>query len=369
MFRKERKSTRLFLTALIVSTALACVPVFASEDDTCDHDWQEEYSYYDYVDANTCKHVVEYECYNCWETKTETSTSAHKWKASGDPDDYDYTKISATQHSYKQIYHCENCYDDWDETGIKSVTIKQNHTFDKYGRCTKCYYAKSRTITAKSGKVCYVNPNTWVKFVVKKDGYITLKSRYEGDKTWDGYIYGSFYNSKKKKFAAMKDSDLSIIPVKKGTYYLRFTSEEDQDLKYTFTAVKNLKNYTVKKAKAVAKNKVAKGCIYCANKKSTWTRYYKITLKKKQYLKLYLKHLLCNSCIDVYPAKSYDKKYKQFNECVSMSSFTTNNDWYGRVSMNKLPKGTYYVVIDGSSNWNSVSRKQDTGEYYAFKWK
>ena len=315
-----------------------------------DHAWEHEDSW-NYNDLSETQHSYSesFSCSTCGGYKTETAKSAHKWVLSSKYHS-DVKSISSGQHSYTSCYYCDNCH------RYKYPSSKEKHKFDKYGICQICKYYKTGTITLKSNSTVSVNEDMWMKVTAPQKGLLYLYVRNTK------YPWIELYNSKKWKFpipdgyTTFGGKGKVIIPVSKGTYYLKLSYPMYDTIKYVFKADPSKKNYTQNKAISAKQNKTYTTVIYSGDKKNTWNRYYKLKLTKKQRITL---------------LPTYGNVGSLFNskgEYISTSSYyDKNGNWAGYTTERKLPKGTYYLKIYAS--WNSVTRKQTTGRYYSFKWK
>ena len=201
-------------------------------------------------------------------------------------------------------------------------------------------------------QVINANANTWIQ-AKERDSY------YDED-TWD-YTYTDYYykitvpSSGYLEFQT-KDTEIYLykritdnnsvghvysnstdqIIVDKGTYYF----EGSGPVKYTFTAVKPLKNYCRKKA---AKLNAGKTIAVCMSRINWYARWYKIKLKKKKAITYWTND---NDDIYICDAKG--------NYIEAEHAGTLSNRYFTE----RLKKGTYYVCIDPS-----------VGYVTKFKWK
>lgn len=258
-----------------------------------------------------------------------------------------YEVKSATEHSCDKNYYCSKC-----NKYITDKAVREAHSFDKFGYCSLCDYYRADTITLKSNSTVNVNSNTWMKVTAPKKGLVYL---YVEEK----YCEIELYNAKKRQFQDIYyvgEKDKIVIPVLKGTYYLK--ADGCTTIKYVFKSDPSRKNYTKKKAVSLKKNKTCTTVIYAGEKRSTWKRYYKIKLTKKQ--RIYVKA----STLDYFDVAICNKKGKDIS---TSPYFNKGGDWKGYITDRRVAKGTYYLCI--STSWNSAERKQITGYSYTFKWK
>ncbi len=166
-------------------------------------------------------------------------------------------------------------------------------------------------------------------------GYLTLTSKTDNE----GYIpYYEILNSKKKTFSDdsfVSDEEPIDVIVSSGTYYIHYFGEESDDtacVKYTFTPIKDKKNYC--KAKAISLKAGNKVKIYQIPKRG-FNRYFKIKLGSKKKITVYSE---CN--IDIFNAKGKDLDVS--------SAFAEDDIGFNGLkyrTKKKLPKGTYYIVV------------------------
>lgn len=320
------------------------------------HSWiEEEHNGIEYSDS---QHILrtEYYCSDCYESKTEDRYVNHQWHVYNK---YDYRSVSDKYHTYKEPLKCLDC-------GKYLENQKsESHHFDQYHNCKDCYaVVAGNTILLSPGRWVSANKKTWLRINVDKTGYLTI------DTSRDVSFFTEFrlYNRAKTAYIDSYLGD-SCIPVKKGTYYIRLGL--NGKIKYSFTKDPSKKNYTKKKAVKLKKNKRAVTVIYASGKKKTWKRYYKIKLKKKQFLRL----KITENCIP--SEKSVEGGMTTFyfdlvttskNKMVSMETeYDKNGQPCGYISSKKLKKGTYYVCL--KRDWTSASRPRSTGTFFSLSWK
>lgn len=184
----------------------------------------------------------------------------------------------------------------------------------------------------------------YFKIKTPSSGCIKLEIKVLGGSS--KYIETIFTNSKKK---GLMDEDMDPMEpgvyyygVNKGTYYIKVNTENAYKIRYTFENIKDKKNTTKKKAVSLKQKKTEKGFFVCKDKKSRW---YKLTLKKTQTVKLTL-----GGNTDEY-GFSYvitDSKGKGIDY----------NDFEGKKQFKKkLKAGTYYLQISPSISSGSFSIK------------
>lgn len=325
-------------------------------DHTIDEDSYEDHYWYvddstDYKPdpSNRNQHYYERSliCGDCGAGKKETITENHNWilimTDMAIP-------VSGTQHSVTKHYQCNMC------GTVTKYTSKGNHKYDKYGICKYCSFGRANAVALKSTVGGYGNNNTWFQITVPKNGYIVV-NKMASCQPFD------LYNMNKRvyKLQYFSTDRAQYIPVTKGTYYIRSKNVSSKYgtpiyMKYTFMADPSKQNYTMRTALSLkAKTKVT-SVIYSSAKTNTWKRYFKVSLPKKQYLRV-------NSILP--PASNgYLTLYDARGKAVSWSYFTTGTG--GLVSTKQLNKGTYYICFQG--NWNAVDKYSATGAMCQIYW-
>ena len=333
--------TRKIMIAVILAVSVFSAFSLVGYAEDCNHEWEvEDKSIEDYSET---QHKVSYEyyCPKCDDSKTEVVYENHKWKLD---ETNSYDSISKTMHQCEKVFRCEDCNRE------KTVKDTQKHHFDKYKVCPYCYEAIGGTINLKPKKKAYLNENTWVKIKVKKKGY--LKVNISDDVRWSVYSKTkAVYRDQKEKYGVCN------IPVKKGTYYLK--ADESTSIRYTFKKDPSKKCYTKKKAQKVKKKKTAIAIMFPEDKKKTWTRYFKIKLKKKQKI-----HLECTKMDFVEWGDLYNEKGKHIE---LENVYDKNGSFFKcQATTKKMKKGTYYYRV--TDRWTSKSKKRNLGSIFAFKW-
>lgn len=240
-----------------------------------------------------------------------------------------------------------------------------------------CFSADNAdNIESTSGKwvtVAQSHQENYYKIVAPKRGYIRVevKSPYEHyaasyvlcdskkrelSGTEDDF-YGEYYNGKSHDFA-----------VEKGTYYLKlYDPDGPSDLykfRYTFNAVADKKNYTIKKAVTVKPGKNVACVIYTKDKQAAWERWYKIKLTKKKRVSLSYS-VGPGSYTNEWHAELCDSKGNW------ISPFWPDNGVEGtEYTPRKIAPGTYYIKINTNyRQYTPESLKQTMGMALTFKWK
>ena len=332
------------LLYLAILTGIAA-DVYA-EDHVCR--WEEPVVMYEDLSADQHKVITQYQCSVCGNTKEETKEEAHDWRSI---EFSDAKCLSSEQHSCTEVLACEKCNYE------KKEYRKEKHRLNDFNVCEICAYVKKgAAVTLKSGKAQKVNQKTWCKIKVKKRGYLTVKTK----KQTTGI---SFYNHKKKKYTNLDlccssdNSYTEYIPVPKGIYYIRTT--DPAELTCTFRKDPSGKNYDLKTAIKLKKNRLYPAIVYSDSKIITRERYYKFVLKKPQKVKFSLRFPLYDPFV-IDDADGY--------VFCDTKSYQGKNGEQIRISERKLPRGTYYVHIGADWNENYGDDKKTTGEYLSIKW-
>ncbi len=178
--------------------------------------------------------------------------------------------------------------------------------------------------------------SNYYKVVVPGEGYVTLSAK----NTKGGIAYFDFLNSKKEYFSdpetvygsGTKATSIKV-PVSKGTYYIRLNDDSYFDLagyayaKYTFTSIKQAKNYCMGKALTLKSGSYKK--IYQTPKYS-FDRFFKIKLDTAK--KITVKSL---SEIRIYDTEGGEIDTTQNYDDIELRIYKTK----------KLKAGTYYLQV------------------------
>ena len=198
-----------------------------------------------------------------------------------------------------------------------------------------------KTVTQKDSDYAYKNGNytyTHYRYQIKvpADGYLTMtvkkgKSIYS---TRSLTMYESLSSNENTCYWYKNDvkSAAFKIPVSKGTYY--FTIHEKETLSYKFTKVTHKANYC--RAKAAALKKKAKVTI-CQTPQYNFTRWYKLTLTKKQAITYWINQL------DNYDVTLEISLYNSKMKRISVEHAGSESPKY--FTSEKQDKGTYYLCV------------------------
>lgn len=211
----------------------------------------------------------------------------------------------------------------------------------------------------------------FLKFKVKKDGYVTFTAKTPPDKDYSGAYHG-FWRLCDSSKLSLTHSDMFrmeeyvTFAVKRNkTYYFKVDFNDAVVINHKYKAITDKSGSKKSKAYNLKKNKTASGLLMAGENKTDW---YKIKLPKKQTLKLTFTTKSNNGvCVEVFSSKNLNSyinglahhQTQSMDETVYLASRTSNNN---RDPYKKLPKGTYYVKVFGMKGW------QQSG-YYTLKWK
>lgn len=213
--------------------------------------------------------------------------------------------------------------------------------------------------------------NYFIKFKVKKDGYVTFTAKTPPDKDYSGAFHG-FWRLCDSSKQSLTHSDMFrmeeyvTFAVKKNkTYFLKVEFNDAVIINHDYKAVTDKSGNKKSKAYNLKKNKTVPGLLMAGENKADW---YKIKLPKKQTLKLTFTTKSNNGlCVEVFSSKNLNRylnglskhQTQSMDETVYLASRNGNYDTDPYI---KLPKGTYYVKVYGMKGW------QQSG-YYSLKWK
>lgn len=135
-------------------------------------------------------------------------------------------------------------------------------------------------------------------------------------------------------------SGISYAGVRKGTYYIKVEQSGAYKLQYTFTAVKEKKNYKSKKAVTLKSGKKETGVFACddAKKKKT-SRWYKITVPSNKTIKVQIDRQGALNPMFLSLYQKSGKKLKLYTDG------TLKNKKKNTGKM-KVEKGTYYMELE-----------------------
>ena len=150
----------------------------------------------------------------------------------------------------------------------------------------------------------------------------------------------SMCNSKKQELSDDFSSGISYAGVRKGTYYIKVEHSGAYKLQYTFTAVKEKKNYKSKKAVTLKSGKKATGVFACddAKKKKT-SRWYKITVPSNKTIKVQIDRQGALNPMYLSLYQKSGKKLKLYTD----GTLKNKKKNTGKI---KVEKGTYYMELE-----------------------
>ena len=167
----------------------------------------------------------------------------------------------------------------------------------------------------------------------------------------------SLCNSKKQEVSDSFWGKISYAGVRKGTYYIKVKHSGAYKLQYTFTAVKEKKNYKSKKAVTLKSGKKATGVFACddAKKKKT-SRWYKITVPSNKTIKVQIDR---QGALNPMYLSLYQKSGKKL-KWYAQEALKEKKKNIGKI---KVEKGTYYMELESYTGYGY------TGGTYSIKWK
>lgn len=195
----------------------------------------------------------------------------------------------------------------------------------------------------------------FIRIVVPRRGWIKVDVTPTADEIC--YPLMSVYVNKGNSypeagtFGSAAEYEPAYVAVDKGAYYVQVCNVSGAfRVKYSFHAYKD-KNFTKKKAKKLKRGKTATAVVYTKDKKKKWKRYFSITLKKKQRVKIVIE--------SPYGGVGILNSKGRYVPTVSDSGDVS-------YSRNKLKKGKYYLVVD--YDYDFLRRKKSSGDVVVFKW-
>ncbi len=288
-------------------------------------------------------YVTNFGC-DCGETKSYAVYEDHAWYLDDVMTSYKYKTYD--QHEKILLYACDKC------ESIRYETVVEGHNGKGY--CEDCTYpTKDRVL--KEGKYTYRSGRPWLEIHVEEKGYITinLRSRTKAQAF-------SLYNGQKEIFKDSKISDGTRIPVKKGTYYIRIKDgSENYSVKYSFHKPITNDNTSKAKATSLGTERTATRAIYSTDKTSKWARWFKIKVKDRHRINLYL---------NTYQTSPKLKVYDKNGNPVPIHLVKTMSSVQDKYATDeKLQAGTYYICV--KENWSDKAKKRTTGSVFKLEWK
>ncbi|BBF42445.1 hypothetical protein lbkm_1127 [Lachnospiraceae bacterium KM106-2] len=212
------------------------------------------------------------------------------------------------------------------------------------------------SLKSGSKKVIALNStkDTYVKVKVNNTGSVNVKYAAK----YGSYV--SLCNSKKSQISTkpyLGSTGETNFAVKKGTYYLKFKASADYAIvQYKNTKISEKSGSSKKRAKAIKAGKTVKGVFLPteSTKKADW---YKVTLTKKQALKLQLKSS-CGGSGDSFQFQITPAKGLNVRGTFQKNLYSVNQTYTTKITStlsSSLPKGTYYIKVTKNSKKNSGS--------------
>lgn len=205
-----------------------------------------------------------------------------------------------------------------------------------YANSTNNYHAKYNVFKIKAPSNGYIKIES-----NDSDSYIYSFLRLPKDTSPFNDYYGCFHG---------ENEYYAVVP--SGTSYLH-TDGTSNKIRWSFIKASNPSNNCRSKAKPLAKNKKE---TIVFNDGYEYSRWYKVTLKKKQPLTVNLKCLDSNDNI----FQVFSSKGEEIN-CPPLIGYKTYRTMI-------LPKGTYYIRIGMGRNWDDNPWESE-GRIKEFSWK
>ena len=222
-----------------------------------------------------------------------------------------------------------------------------------------------------SGVNVDTSANIYHKLTVNSSGLLTVGaneiyvSSYSGNVSYYG-MYVQLYNSKMKlldiydsgEYVNAVNEDVAVYGVKKGTYYIKVSGEQNYAIAASFEKTTNKGGTSKKKATTLKHNRTTSG-IMPAGEKSSATDWYKFKVTKSKKLRLNIS-TTGNGYFKFY---LYGPSYK--NGCYIDSLWNEKGTYYSINSLTrkklKVKTGTYYIKVVRST-------KKSSGKY-TLRWK
>ena len=207
------------------------------------------------------------------------------------------------------------------------------------------------------------NKHIYYRVDMKQDGYVTFSGTNMGKMVLNEEMLNDtsavnaslklqLCNSKKQPMAKAVTFNAkkteAVVALRKGTYYFRLKEEKDTSfmLQMSTKAVKSVAGTKKANAKAIKLKQAVEGIQVLNEKKENW---YKVNVTSKKNLSVSLSRITENGTFNVY---IYNAKGKRV-ACETNTTKTngTNKSYVTLRSINKLPKGTYYIkVVKSNAN-------------------
>ena len=207
------------------------------------------------------------------------------------------------------------------------------------------------------------NKHIYYRVDMKQDGYVTFSGTNMGKMVLNEEMLNDtsavnaslklqLCNSKKQPMAKAVTFNAkkteAVVALRKGTYYFRLKEEKDTSfmLQMSTKAVKSVAGTKKANAKAIKLKQAIEGIQVLNEKKENW---YKVNVTSKKNLSVSLSRITENGTFNVY---IYNAKGKRV-ACETNTTKTngTNKSNVTLRSINKLPKGTYYIkVVKSNAN-------------------
>lgn len=207
------------------------------------------------------------------------------------------------------------------------------------------------------------NKHIYYRVDMKQDGYVTFSGNNMGKMVLNDEMLNdtSAMNASlklqlcdSKKYPMAKAVTFNakkteaVVALRKGTYYFRLKEEKDTSfmLQMSTKAVKSVAGTKKANAKAIKLKQAVEGIQVLNEKKENW---YKVNVTSKKNLSVSLSRITENGTFNVYIYNAKGKRVACETNTTKVSG--TNKSNVTLRSINKLPKGTYYIkVVKSNAN-------------------
>lgn len=276
---------------------------------------------------------------------------------------------------YIRVYARKECSHKYSDKPYRlQARFSPSSTWEvEYNASSKSSNDKQGSATAmSSNKTYYGTLGTssdvdFFKVKVPKSGALTLSFKHPNIYDKQNYWKVQLVNSKTEVFYEITSPGTKVsltsaqIGVSSGTYYVKITNggynkwnSADYELKVKYTAGSNWeKEYTDSKkvsnnsmasANSITAGKAVKGTISTKND----VDYFKVKVKSTKTVTINFSHAKLSKKSKMWKITVYNSKTKQ------MYSFSSRGLDKSLTKKVKLPKGTYYVKISGSTGWDKT---------------
>lgn len=306
----------------------------------------------------------------------DLSTVLQSYNSTGVDESLSSATLGVTQGTYYvRVYARKECSHEYSD---KPYTLRVNFTPSttwevEYDAATKNNNNAQGSATAMSANKTYYgtlynsNDIDFFKVKVPKSGSLTLTFQHPNVFDKQNYWKIQLVNSKTEVFYEIDSPGTKVsltsaqIGVSSGTYYVKIinggynkwnSSEYSLKLKYKsasnwekeYTDKTRVSNNTMATANSITAGKAVKGTISTKND----VDYFKVKVKSTKTVTINFSHAKLSKKSKMWKITVYNSKTKQ------MYSFSSRGLDKSLTKKVKLPKGTYYVKISGSTGWDKT---------------